>query len=116
MVNNASALGRSGLHDWLLLRAAAIIIALYVFYILGFFLFNHVVTYSTWHHFFSTSFTKIFTLLALLSILVHGWIGLWQVLTDYVKHLALRLVMQLAIIVILLGYAIYGMIVVWGVR
>lgn len=36
MVNNVSALGRNGVHDWLLLRASAIIITLYVLYILGF--------------------------------------------------------------------------------
>ncbi len=40
---------------------------------------------------------------------------MWQVLTDYVKPLALRLVLQLAIIVALMAYLIYGTIVVWGV-
>lgn len=35
MVNNVSALGRNGVHDWLLLRASAIIITLYVLYIPG---------------------------------------------------------------------------------
>ena len=43
----------------------------------------------------------MFTLLALFSILIHAWIGMWQVLTDYVKPLALRLVLQLAIVVAL---------------
>jgi succinate dehydrogenase / fumarate reductase membrane anchor subunit len=38
--------------------------------------------------FFSSAFTKVFTLLALVSILIHAWIGMWQVLTDYVKPLA----------------------------
>ncbi|SQI33908.1 Succinate dehydrogenase hydrophobic membrane anchor subunit [Serratia plymuthica] len=35
MVNNVSALGRNGVHDWLLLRASAIVITLYVLYILA---------------------------------------------------------------------------------
>ncbi|WP_268638541.1 succinate dehydrogenase, hydrophobic membrane anchor protein, partial [Escherichia coli] len=48
------------------------------------------------------------------SILVHAWIGLWQVLTDYVKPLAVRLVLQLAVVVALLVYLLYGTIVVWG--
>lgn len=59
--------------------------------------------------------TKAFTLLTLLSILVHAWISLWQVLTDYVKPLAVRLVLQLAIVDVLLVYLLYGTIVVWGV-
>ncbi|WP_437611451.1 succinate dehydrogenase membrane anchor subunit [Erwinia sp. V71] len=115
MVSNASALGRNGVHDWLLLRAAAIVIALYVLYILGFLVVSDTLTYDIWRGFFASSFTKVFTLLTLFSILVHGWIGMWQVLTDYVKPLGLRLVLQLVIVVALLVYAIYGTVVVWGV-
>ncbi|MBT0718676.1 succinate dehydrogenase membrane anchor subunit [Rosenbergiella epipactidis] len=114
MVNNVSALGRNGVHDWLLLRAAAILIALYVVYILGFFVVSGPLTYDVWRGFFAMPFTKVFTLLTLLSILIHGWIGMWQVLTDYVKNLAVRLVVQLIIIIALASYAIYGTFVVWG--
>lgn len=63
---------------------------------------------------FASSFTKVFTLLTLFSILVHGWIGMWQVLTDYIKPLALRMMLQLVVVVALLVYAIYGTVVVWG--
>ncbi|NHB86334.1 succinate dehydrogenase membrane anchor subunit [Photorhabdus tasmaniensis] len=115
MVSNASALGRTGIHDWLLLRASAIIIVLYVLYMLGFVAITSDITYEVWRGFFSSSITKVFTVLALFSILAHAWIGMWQVLTDYVKPLALRLVLQLAIIVTLMAYLIYGTIVVWGV-
>ncbi|ERT11364.1 succinate dehydrogenase membrane anchor subunit [Photorhabdus temperata] len=115
MVSNASALGRTGIHDWLLLRASAIIIVLYVLYMLGFVATTSDITYEVWSGFFSSPITKVFTVLALFSILAHAWIGMWQVLTDYVKPLALRLVLQLAIIVALMAYLIYGTIVVWGV-
>ncbi|MEX6226049.1 succinate dehydrogenase membrane anchor subunit [Providencia hangzhouensis] len=113
MVSNASALGRTGIQDWLLIRASAIIIVLYVIYIVGFVAINDI-TYEVWHGFFASSVTKVFTILTLFSILVHAWIGMWQVLTDYVKPLAIRLVLQLAIVVGLLAYLIYGTIVVWG--
>lgn len=114
MVSNASALGRNGVHDWLLLRAAALLMTLYVLYILGFIVMSESLTYEIWRGFFASSFTKVFTLLTLFSILVHGWIGMWQVLTDYIKPLAMRLLLQLAIVVVLLVYAIYGTVVVWG--
>ncbi|WP_187487906.1 succinate dehydrogenase membrane anchor subunit [Duffyella gerundensis] len=114
MVSNASALGRNGIHDWLLLRASAILITLYIVYILGFILMADILTYDIWRGFFASSFTKVFTLLTLLSILVHGWIGMWQVLTDYVKSLSVRLIGQLVIVVVLLAYALYGTVVVWG--
>lgn len=114
MVNNASALGRNGIHDWLLLRAAAIIIAVYICYIVGFFTVSAPLTYGIWRTFFASTFTRIFTLLTLLSILIHGWIGIWQVLTDYIKPLGLRLLLQLIAIIILFVYVFYGTVVVWG--
>ncbi|KLN97157.1 succinate dehydrogenase membrane anchor subunit [Moellerella wisconsensis] len=114
MVSNASTFGRSGIHDWLLIRASAIIIALYIVYLVGFVAINDI-TYEVWRSFFASSVTKVFTVLTLLSILVHAWIGLWQVLTDYIKPVALRLVLQFLLVVVLLAYLIYGTIVVWGV-
>lgn len=115
MVSNASALGRNGVHDFILVRATAIVITLYILYMIGFFAMNGELTYEIWRGFFASTFTKVFTLLTLISILVHTWIGMWQVLTDYVKSLALRLFLQLAIVVALAVYVIYGFVVVWGV-
>ena len=114
MVSNASALGRNGVHDWLLLRASAIVITLYILYVLGFVVIVPDITYEIWRGFFASHITKVFTLLTLLSILAHAWIGLWQVLTDYIKPLALRLVLQLVVVITLLVYLLYGTIVVWG--
>lgn len=114
MLSSASALGRNGIHDWLLLRASAIVITLYVLYLLCFVITTQDMTYEIWRGFFATSFTKVFTILTLFAILIHAWIGMWQVLTDYVKPLALRLILQLVIVVALLAYLLYGAIVVWG--
>ncbi len=61
----------------------------------GFFATTGEISWEVWTGFFASGFTKVFTLLALVSILIHAWIGMWQVLTDYVKPLALRLVLQL---------------------
>ncbi len=115
MVSNASALGRNGVHDFLLVRATAIVLTLYILYMVGFFAITGELTYEVWSGFFASAFTKVFTLLALFSILIHAWIGMWQVLTDYVKPVALRLGLQLIVVVALLVYVIYGFVVVWGV-
>ncbi|MDT9587362.1 MAG: succinate dehydrogenase, hydrophobic membrane anchor protein [Candidatus Arsenophonus melophagi] len=114
MVVNASALGRTGIQDWLLLRASAIIILLYTFYIISFVLMTEI-NYNIWRTFFHFSITKIFTLLTLISVLIHAWVGLWQISTDYIKSITLRLVLQFFFIVILMIYLIYGTIVVLGV-
>ncbi len=37
MVSNASALGRNGVHDFILVRATALVLTLYIIYMVGFF-------------------------------------------------------------------------------
>ncbi|GGB15976.1 succinate dehydrogenase, hydrophobic membrane anchor protein [Agarivorans gilvus] len=113
MVTNAATFGRSGVHDFLLIRATAIILTLYTIYLLGFFIFNDV-DYQSWSGFFAWLPTKVFTLLALLSMLIHAWIGLWQVLTDYVKCTALRIGLQFSLTVLALVYVATGLFIIWG--
>ncbi|MBW5407428.1 succinate dehydrogenase, hydrophobic membrane anchor protein [Morganella morganii] len=112
---SATTLGRSGIQDWLILRAGAIVITLYVLYLIGFVAFTSEITYDVWYSFFTASFTQVFTTLTLIAILAHAWVGLWQVLTDYVKCLSLRLLLQFIVIIVLAAYVIYGSIIVWGV-
>lgn len=114
MVASVSSFGRNGIHDFVLIRATAIILTLYTFYIVGFCAFGPELTYLSWTNFFSGLFTKVFTMLALVSILIHAWIGMWQVLTDYIKPVLLRSIIQLVIVVTLFSYFFSGLIIVWG--
>ena len=115
MVTSISSVGRNGVHDFILIRATAIILTLYTLYLVGFFTFGPEITFASWQAFFSQLTTKVFTLLALGSILIHTWIGLWQVLTDYIKSAALRVCFQFGIVAILFVYLFSGFFIVWGV-
>ncbi|TWX67602.1 succinate dehydrogenase, hydrophobic membrane anchor protein [Colwellia sp. C1TZA3] len=115
MVNNAATVGRSGVHDYVLVRASAIILALYTFYLTGFFVTTSDVTFEIWQAFFGNFATKVFTILALISLLVHAWIGVWQVLSDYIKPALLRGGLQFIFSVLLLVYLAAGLLTVWGV-
>lgn len=113
-IKQAGALGKKGVVDWILLRASAMIITLYTLYIICFLTFNSI-TYQVWVEFFTSPFTKVFTLIALVAILAHAWIGLWQVLTDYVKSFAIRFFLQVFVILTLAVYVLYGVTVLWSV-
>ncbi len=113
MVKHVSSLGRNGVHDFLLIRASAIILTLYTIYLVSFCAFTDI-TYLSWTSFFGGTFTKVFTMLALVSVLIHAWIGLWQVLTDYIKCAKLRGAMLLGVIALLLGYFFSGLFILWG--
>ncbi|OEF24029.1 succinate dehydrogenase, hydrophobic membrane anchor protein [Vibrio rumoiensis] len=115
MVKHISSFGRNGVHDYLLIRATGIIMALYTVYMMCFFAFGPDINYLTWHSFFGGTVTKVFTMIALLCVLVHAWIGLWQVLTDYVKPALIRSLLQLAVIVTLVAYFFSGLFILWGV-
>jgi len=114
MVKVAASLGRSGVHDYILLRASAIILLAYILYFIGF-ISSADISYAVWRGFFSLTLTKVFTLFALFAVLVHAWIGLWQVLTDYVKNTLLRGLLQFALTSIAFIYVISGFVILWGI-
>ena len=114
MVLNQASLKRDGVQDYVSLRASAVVLALYSLFILGFFLFTPEVTFEVWHALFANLFVKVFTLLALISIAIHTRIGLWQVLTDYVKCASLRAALQFVLYVIAFAYVAVGLFVLWG--
>lgn len=112
-VKSASGLTGSGSRDWFLQRASAVILALYSLVILGFFL-TRDVNYDTWHCFMTSLPMKIFTLVSILALVFHAWVGMWTVFTDYVKSSGLRLVLQIATVAMILVYLVWGIIIFWG--
>ncbi|AGH80947.1 succinate dehydrogenase, hydrophobic membrane anchor protein [Psychromonas sp. CNPT3] len=114
MVKVAGTFGRSGVHDYILLRASAVILLAYILYIVGFIAFNDV-NYLVWRSFFSSLCTQVFSLFALLSMLVHAWIGLWQILTDYIKCTRLRGTLQFLLTSVAFIYVFSGFVILWGI-
>lgn len=114
MVMNSATLGRSGVHDFVLIRVSAVVITLYVLYLFSFLLTNQL-TFAVWFNFFHLMSTKIYTMIALSCLLAHAWIGLWQVLSDYVKCALLRGVSQAVLVIVLLAYFFSGLFILWGV-
>jgi succinate dehydrogenase / fumarate reductase, membrane anchor subunit len=98
----------SGLRDWLIQRISAVVIGLYLIFIAAYLLSNQPWYFAQWHGLFSRVLVKVATLVTLVAILWHAWIGLWTVLTDYVKHTSLRLILQSILVILLLGFALWG--------
>ncbi|MDF0534294.1 succinate dehydrogenase, hydrophobic membrane anchor protein [Shewanella yunxiaonensis] len=115
MVTNAASFGRSGVHDFIMLRASAVILASYAVFLVAFAAVSSPLTYDVWHGLFAAMPMKVFTLLALIALLIHAWIGVWQVLTDYVKNISLRGVLQFVFVVTAFVYLAAGILIVWGV-
>ena len=119
MVTSVTSMGRSGLYDWLMQRVSAVVLLAYFLYV-GFVLLGGT-DYATWRALFDQTWMKIFSLMALLSLGIHAWVGLWCVITDYFsEHLmgnkgtAIRLVAQVACGLIMFIYLIWGVQILWG--
>ncbi len=121
MVINATSLGRSGLYDWLIQRVSALVLLAYAVCILGSLLFTQDLDYASWRAQFGAPAMQIFSLIALLSLCAHAWIGIWTVTTDYLNeaHLgragtAIRLLTQGVCALLTLIYLLWGVRIFWG--
>lgn len=115
MVTNQASMKRNGIQDYVTLRASAAIISAFSLFMLYFFVSTEEVTFEIWKQLFASIYMKAFTLIALIAILMHVRIGLWQVLSDYVKAYKLRTVLQFLLNLLAFAYVAVGLFVLWGV-
>jgi succinate dehydrogenase / fumarate reductase, membrane anchor subunit len=107
--------GRSGLSDWLIQRVSAVIIGAYTLCLLGYLLMQPNLDYVQWQAFITCLPMQIFTLLMLLSVAAHAWIGLWTITTDYIKPTCIRIATQLILALLTFIYFIWAILVMWSV-
>ena len=93
-----------GLFEWIVQRVSALLIGAYTIFLLSFFLMHVPLHYPEWENLFSFVWMRIATIVVVIAILWHAWIGLWTVLTDYVKCGYARLCLEVVIAITLLGY------------
>ena len=114
MVTTVTSFGRSGLYDWLFQRISAVVLASYSVFMVIYLLVNPQLDFAQWDALFGTTSVRIFSLMALLSLGAHCWIGLWSVSTDYLKPFALRFVFQMVVGVLMFIYTVWGVQLLWG--
>lgn len=106
----------SGFRDWIAQRVTALLIGIYAVFVVSYLLCYHPLYYAQWHNLYSQVWMKLATFIVLLSVLWHAWIGLWTVFTDYVKPTALRLVLNILVILVLVACVGWGFEIMWAVK
>jgi succinate dehydrogenase / fumarate reductase, membrane anchor subunit len=104
-----------GVRYWILQRATSLFMTLYLLFLLGFFLYHPHLQYAQWKQLFLGKSMRIGSTLFLISLCWHSWIGLWGVVTDYIKSLTRRLLVLSSIFILCLTYFIWGIMIVWSV-
>ena len=80
----------SGLKAWAIQRLTAIYIGVFSLYLLGVLLFAAPDGYLAWKAWMGGSVVSVATLLFVACVLMHAWIGVRDVLIDYVHPIAIR--------------------------
>lgn len=114
MVKDITGFGRNGMSDWLVQRVSAIIMLIYVIILAGLFFAHPHLDYIQWRSFFEATWLRFATLLFMLSLVAHAWIGMWTIGTDYITCPKLRLSYQLLVIFALAACLFYGVHILWG--
>ena len=102
-----------GLRDWLAQRVTALLMALFTLAVIVQVLLPGEMGYDKWAGIFAHQWMKVLTFVVIVSLLVHVWVGMRDILMDYVKAVGMRLALQVATIVWLLGCAGWALQVIW---
>ncbi|MDH5518104.1 MAG: succinate dehydrogenase, hydrophobic membrane anchor protein [Gammaproteobacteria bacterium] len=92
-----------GLRPWILQRLTAVYLLLYVFYALAYWLFFDTLTYVHWLAWLADDVNQILLSLFYLSMLIHAWVGIRDVLLDYIKPFLIKLLLLFGVALFLIG-------------
>ena len=93
----------SGFRAWLIQRISAIYLAVYFIYLFIHFYQSPPVEYAQWRSWLADPIISISMALFFLALLMHAWIGVRDVVLDYVHPLILRLTVLTVIVILLIG-------------
>ena len=103
----------SGLSAWLSQRVTAALMALFTLVLIAQILFGGELDYDRWAAIFSKQWMRVLTFSMIVALALHAWVGVRDILMDYVHGVVLRLCLQVATLVWLVGCAGWAIQVLW---
>ena len=102
-----------GLRDWLAQRITAVIMAVYSVIAVCVLLSAKPITYGVWRELFSQGWMRVATLLFMVSLVWHAWVGVRDILMDYIKLAGLRLMLEVLVLLVLAAYIGWTIQILW---
>lgn len=106
----------SGTGLWLLQRGTAVVMALMLPVLMGRIGMALPLDFVGWKNLFAPQWMRLTTWLFTATLALHAWIGMRDILMDYVRPLGLRLAAYLLVIATLVACVTSMAAVLWGVR
>lgn len=102
-----------GLRDWLAQRITAAIMAVYTVIVLVVLIGGTPISYAVWKDLFAQGWMRVATLLFAASLCWHAWVGMRDILMDYVKPAGARLTLEIVVLLVLAGYLGWAVQILW---
>ena len=115
MVKSVLSVSHQGLRDWVIQRLTAMILAISSIGLLTFIVCHPHLSFLEWHELFSSVWVKILTILCLFSLMLHAWVGVWTIITDYINCFVIRLVCHIGVFLTLFASLVWGLLILWSV-
>ncbi len=103
-----------GLRDWFVQRITAVLMVAYTGLLIVLAVVYQPSGYEEFRVLFSSQWMRIASFLCFASLCWHAWVGVRNVLMDYVHVMAVRLTLQVGCIVALLAYLVWFVDILWG--
>jgi succinate dehydrogenase / fumarate reductase membrane anchor subunit len=103
-----------GLGDWLLQRLTAVAMAAYTILLVLVMILRRPTNYPAWKLTFSETWFQVATMLFVGALLYHAWVGMRDILMDYLKSTSLRLTAEVLVACVLLFYLVWTAAILWG--
>lgn len=107
-------LTRNGVKDFLVQRVSALILAIYTIVLIAIMCTKSPMTYGAWAAMFHNPCMQFVTLLAVIALIAHAWVGIWTILGDYIHCAWARSVLMLIFVIAFLGYIVWMIEILWG--
>ncbi len=104
----------SGTGWWLVQRFSAVVLLLVGLVLWLAFLQAPPLDYTSWSSLFQKDTIRLLVWLLVASLCLHAWVGLRDVLMDYVKPVSLRLALNLLVIIVLALCTVWATAILWG--
>lgn len=99
--------GAQGMNAWLVQRISAIYIALFLIYLLLTLAIDPFLSFDGWQEWMASPLQTITFSLFFIALLLHAWVGIRDVILDYIHPTLLRLLMLTLLMALLLGEAVW---------
>ncbi len=103
-----------GLKDWLIQRVSAVYMIGYIVLLTAVIWSSAPQDHETWKAVFSHQWLRIATVLFLVCMFWHAWVGIRNILMDYVHATRIRFTLHILVIFSLLFYLVWSIDILWS--